>query len=426
MRPQKKKLIDANQDWFHQLDRKRTNGPTLSNSEKSHQGTSTISVHSGQYDDPISGAIGTPIYQNSTFYLSEPVYQGIHEGRGRDEMIYSRYGNPSQWAVQNKIAALENAESSIVFSSGMAAISSAILALMEKGGHLITSRDIYGGSYNLIYEDLIKFGMEVSFVDMTNLQEIEEAIKENTQLLFFETLTNPLLKLLDVEKVIQLGKKHQLRVILDNTFLTPYNLKPLDLGADVVVNSATKYLNGHSDLIAGTASSSRKLMDRIWVQMLKSGGSLDPHACFMLERGLKTFAIRMKAHNANSLELAEYLYAHPMTLSVTHPGLPNFEMKDIADQLLTKGHSGMITFVVKGGDENAHRLLEALHIPKQATSLGGVESLISLPYNSSQASLTRKQRHAIGIEDGTIRLSVGIEDIEDLINDFEQALTKLK
>jgi methionine-gamma-lyase len=411
--------------WFNDLKRVRQNGPKFSENRYQNYGDSTKSVHAGQYDDPQTGALGTPIFQCSTFYLNDSSYEAIAEGRGRDEMIYSRYGNPSQWSVQEKLSALENAESSIVFSSGMAAISSTLLALLDKGSHIVSSRDIYGGTYNFLYEDLDKFGMGVTFTSPTDIKEIENAIQENTKILYFEALTNPLLKIVPIKDLVALGKKYNLRVIIDNTFLTPYNVKMLDLGVDLVVNSATKYLNGHSDLIGGTVSGSRKLTDLIWPQMLKNGGSLDPHACFLLERSLKTFALRMFTHNKNALELATYLENHKKIKHVYYPGLTSHAQNDLAIQLLKGKNSGMISFEIEGGNAKAHALLNHLKIPKEATSLGGVESLISLPYNTSQASLTKEQQQKIGINEGLIRLSVGIEEITDLKSDFEQAITNI-
>ena len=407
--------------WFGDLKRKRKSGPSQTNKTYSNYSMSTQSVHAGQYDDPLSGAIGTPIFQSSTFYLNSDRYESVEEGTARDTFIYTRYGNPSQWSVQEKIATLENAESAIVFSSGMAAISSSIFAMVEKGCNIITSRDLYGGTYNLLYEDLQRFGIEVKFVDMTDLEEIESAIDDRTKLMFFESLSNPLLKMAPVDKLVEIRKNHGLRIIIDNTFLTPFNLKPLDLGVDLVVNSATKYLGGHSDLVAGTVSGSRKMVDMVWGQMLKLGGSMDPHACFMLERSLKTFALRMRAHNYNATVLADFLQDHPRIKQVFFPGFDSYPYEADKERM-GAGSSGMISFVLEGGDEMSHALLAALKLPREATSLGGVESLVSLPYNTSQASLTKKQRQAIGIQDGTVRLSVGIEDSEDLINDFKQAL----
>ncbi len=408
--------------WFNDLKRSRSQGPFIRSNRYEDYNASTKSIHAGQYDDKTSGAIGTPIFQSSTFYLNEASYDSIKEGRGRDELIYSRYGNPSQWSVQEKISALENAESSIVFSSGMAAISTAIISMLDKGSHVVSSRDIYGGTYNFLYEDLDKFGMSVTFTSPTDISAIEAAIQKNTKLLYFEALTNPLLKITPIEALVKLAKKYQLRVIIDNTFLTPYNLRQLDLGVDLVINSATKYLNGHSDLIGGTVSGSRKLIDRLWPQMLKNGGALDPHACFLLERSLKTFALRMRTHNSNAFALATYLENHPKIKRVYYPGLVSHEQHHLAKKQLQGKYSGMISFEIEGGDTTAHTLLKRLKLPKEATSLGGVESLISLPYNTSQASLTKTQQKAIGINDGLIRLSVGVEDIEDLILDFNRAL----
>ncbi len=415
--------------WFNDLKRQRLEGPRLNKNNDYHRyrhcQTSTQCVHAGQYDDPITGALGTPIYQCSTFYLDNPVYHAIEEGRARDELIYTRYGNPSQWSVQEKISALEKAESSLVFSSGMAAISTSLLAMLDKGSHIVSSRDLYGGTYNFLYEDLHQYGMSVTFTSPTDLNEIEKAIQDNTSILYFESLTNPLLKLIPVNELVELAKKYRLRLIIDNTFLTSYNLQLLDLGVDLVINSATKYLNGHSDLTAGSVSGSRKLIDRIWPQMLKNGGSLDPHACYLLERSLKTFALRMQTHNNNALKLATFLEQHPKIQRVYYPGLPSHPQYNLTSQQLNNGFSGMVSFEIQGGDEKSHALLNTLTLPKQATSLGGVESLISLPYNTSQASLTKDQRLAIGIHDGLVRLSVGIEHIDDLIDDFQQALNKI-
>jgi len=414
--------IDEESVWFNDLVRKRESGPKLRDNRYSNFGDGTKSVHAGQYDDPQTGALGTPIFQSSTFYLNESSYEAIQNGSGRDKLIYSRYGNPSQWSVQEKVSALENAESSIVFTSGMAAISSTLLAILDKGSHVVSSRDIYGGTYNFLYEDLDRFNMSVTFTSPTDIKEIEAAINENTKVLYFEALTNPLLKIVPIKALVALGKKHNLRVIIDNTFLTSYNVKMLDLGVDLVVNSATKYLNGHSDLIGGTVSGSRKLVDRIWPQLLKNGGSMDPHACFLLERSLKTFALRMKTHNSNAMALATFLEKHPKIKRVYYPGLKSHDQYMLAQEQFKGKNSGMISFEIEGGDKNAHQLLKNLLLPKEATSLGGVESLISLPYNTSQASLTKEQQKTIGINDGLIRLSVGVEDIEDLISDFSQSL----
>jgi cystathionine beta-lyase/cystathionine gamma-synthase len=407
--------------WLNALDRRRAPGPFMPGGAPHFTGASTIAVHAGSHDDPRTGAVGTPIYQVSTFLLGDDQYGAIEEGFARDRFIYSRYGNPSQWAVQEKLAALEGAESAIVFSSGMAAITSTVMALVDKGGHVVASADLYGGTYNLFNQEFPTFGMSATLVDPQNFDAIEAAIRPETQLLYFEAITNPLLKIIDIRRLADIARRNSLRLVVDATFAPPLTMRTLEHGADVVVHSASKYLNGHSDLIAGVAAGPRKLIDMIWPRLLNYGGSLDPHACFLLERGLKTLAIRMRAHEESALALARYLEGHPRVRRVFYPLLESHPDHALARRLLKNG-AGNVTFVVDGGDPAALRLVNALRIPKQATSLGGVESLISLPFNTSQASFTARQRARIGIDPGCVRLSVGIEDAADLIADFEQAL----
>lgn len=414
------------QAWGPEMSRVREPGPLFDASRPYlHQGVSTRSVHAGQYDDPLTGAIGTPIYQNSTFYLNPTTYEAVKDGRAREHFIYARYGNPSQWALQEKLANLDQAESALAFSSGMAAISTALFALLERGAHVVTSRDLYGGTYNLFNEDFPDRGLSATYVDPTDPAAVEAAIRPETKLLFFESLTNPLLKLTPVRELVAIAKRRKIRVVIDNTFLSPLNYRPLEDGVDLVVHSASKYLNGHSDLIAGVAAGSRKLLDRLWAQMLKLGGNLDPHACFLLERGLKTYALRLRAQNHNAAALARFLESREEVARVYYPGLENHRQHALALEMLD-GHGGMVAFEVKGGDAAAHRLLANLNLAKEATSLGGVESLVSLPYNTSQAGLTSSQRRAIGINPGLVRLSVGIEDAQDLIEDMKQALQAME
>jgi cystathionine beta-lyase/cystathionine gamma-synthase len=410
--------------WANDLSRCRKNGPAIKAKDWSIYDESTIAVHAGTMDDDATGAVGTPIYQTSTFVLGENEYTAVEEGHARDKFIYTRYGNPSQWAVQNKLAALEGAESALVFSSGMAAITASVMALMDKGAHIVASNELYGGTYNLFNHELPTFGMSADFVDPLDLEAVEAAIKPNTQILYFEVLTNPLLKLIDIEQLAEIAKRHRLRLVVDATFVTPIGCRSLELGADLVIHSCTKYLNGHSDLVAGCVMGSRKLVDMVWPRLLNYGGSLDPHAAFMLERGLKTLAIRMQAHQNSALKLATYLESHPKTSSVRYPLLKSFPQFELSKTMLKNG-TGMVTFNVEGGDKAAAKLLTLLKLSRQATSLGGVESLVSLPFNTSHASSTIKQRTNMGILPGCIRLSVGIEDGEDLIADFEQALAQL-
>lgn len=420
----KSALTNKSVIWANGLTRRRQNGPAISAKDWSKANSSTIAVHAGTTDDKSTGAVGTPIYQTSTFSLNEEAYTAVEEGHARDRFIYTRYGNPSQWAVQNKLAALEHAESALVFSSGMAAITASVMALVDKGAHIVASNELYGGTYNLFNHELPTFGMSADFVNPLDYEAIEAAIKPNTQILYFEVLTNPLLKLIDIERISEIAKKHKLRLIVDATFVTPIGCKPLELGADLVVHSCTKYLNGHSDLVAGCVMGDRKLIDMVWPRLLNYGGSLDPHAAFMLERGLKTLAIRMEAHQRSATKLAKYLESHPKTLSVRYPRLDNYEHYELAKKQLNNA-GGMITFEIIGGDEAAVKLLSHLNLSRQATSLGGVESLVSLPFNTSHASSTAHQRLNMGILPGCIRLSVGIEDADDLIADFEQALAQI-
>lgn len=413
----------GNKTWMDQLNRKRVPGPRTANHHTLSRdlGASTLGVHAGTYQDPVSGAVGTPVFHSTTFLFQEKTYDAFFEGVTRDVPIYTRYGNPSQWSVQEKVAALENAESAVVFSSGMAAIATTLFALMNRGGHIISSYDVYGGTYNLLREDLHQAGREISFVDSTDLQAIEEAIQPNTQMFLFEGLSNPLLKGLPLKSICELAKKHDILVVIDNTFLSPTALKPLDYGVDVVIHSATKYLNGHSDMTAGVAAGSRKYMDRIWAQMLRLGGQLDPNSCFLLERGMKTLALRMRAHVENANTIADVLSRHSHIQKVYHPSLPDYAYEELK-QLCNGQYGGVVSFEVLGGDAAALTFLENLNIPQVATSLGGIESLVSMPFNTSHSSLNDHQRELVGIRPGLVRLSVGVENIDDLLADIDQAL----
>jgi len=413
--------------WMDQLSRKRVPGPRTSyhHTLPDQSGASTRSVHSGTYRDPVSGAVGTPTFQSTTFLFQDKTYDAFFEGVTRDVPIYTRYGNPSQWSVQEKVAALEGAESAVVFASGMAAIATTVYALTNRGSHIVTSYDVYGGTYNLVREDLHQANREVSFVDPTDLDAIEAAIRPDTQMFLFEGLSNPLLKGLPVKSICELARKHNILVVIDNTFLSPIASRPLEYGADVVIHSATKYLNGHSDMTAGVASGSRKLMDRIWAQMLRFGGQLDPNSCFLLERGLKTLAIRMKVHSANATAIAHALQGHSRISQVYHPSLPGYEQTELLEICDQENFGGVISFEVEGGDEAALRFMDHLKLAQVATSLGGVESLVSMPFNTSHSSLTERQRQQIGIRPGLIRFSAGIEDQTDLVNDILQALEQI-
>lgn len=413
-------------DWSNNLQRGRVPGPRAPEQrlvpDAAH--VATKCVHAGTYLDPVTGAVGTPLFQSSTFLFSEHTYGAFEQGHIRDIPIYGRYGSPNQWAVQEKIASLENAESAVVFSSGMAAISTTLLALTNRNGHIVSARDVYGGTFNLLREDMHQLGRDVTFVDPTDIDEIRAAIRHNTQILFFESLTNPLLKAIPLAQLAQLARDEHLLLVVDNTFLSPYCCRPLDFGAHIVIHSGTKYLNGHSDVTAGVASGSRKYVDRIWEQMLKLGGSAEAFSCFLLERGMKTLGARMRAHDLNAKALAAYLDEHPKITRVHHPSLDSYPYPWLYDYC-PDSFGGMLGFEVGGGDEGALDLLEHLEFPAVATSLGGVESLVSLPFNTSHSFLTVTQRQQVGILPGLVRLSVGIEDADDLIADFDRALARL-
>lgn len=409
--------------WIDELKRRRSDGPRLQSPSRPPRNyrLGTNCIHAGTYTDPTTGAVGTPIFQTTTFLFGDQTYDAFMEGFTRDVLIYSRYGNPNHWAVQQKIAALEGAESAVLCSSGMAAISTTILALSNNGGHIISSNDVYGGTYNLLREDLHQWGRSVSFVDGTDIDAIEEAIRPNTQIFFFETLTNPLLKAIPLKQIIALAKRKNILVVLDNTFLSPIFLRPIEYGADVVIHSCTKYLNGHSDITAGVASGSRKYVDRIWAQMLKLGGCCDPMTAFLLERGLKTLHLRMAAHNKNAIAVAGILKDSDQVVAVHHPSIDSYSFPWVREYC-PDGFGGVVSFEIKGGNLAALDLLSRLKVPSTATSLGGVESLVSLPFNTSHNSLTQDQQIKIGIRPGLIRYSVGVEDIEDIILDLRCAL----
>jgi len=412
-------------EWTDSLQRGRVPGPRLAQQRVvDGAGLSTRSVHAGTYEDPVTGAVGTPVFASTTFAFTEETYEAFDQGHIRDVPIYGRYGSPNQWAVQEKIASLENAESALVFSSGMAAITTTLLALTNRGGHIVSSRDVYGGTFNLLREDMHQLGRTVTFTDPADFAAIEAAVRDETQVLFFETLTNPLLKAIPLTQLGRLARERNLLLVVDNTFLSPIHLRPLEHGAHIVIHSATKYLNGHSDITAGVASGPRKYVDRIWQQMLKFGGSLDATTCFLLERGLKTLALRMRQHSENATAIAGFLAEHPAVRVAHHPSLDSYPCPWLRE-LCPGGWGGMVGFEVQGDDETALKFLGRLSLPRVATSLGGVESLVSLPFNTSHSFLTDRQRREVGIEPGLVRFSAGIEDAADLIADLDHALTGL-
>lgn len=381
----------------------------------------TKCVHSGTLRSEMK-TINTPIYQSSTFILTSEDYEKISEGRVRDINIYSRYGNPSRRSIEEKIAALTGAEDAISFSSGMGAISTTLLSFLKPKDKILTTIDLYGGTYSFIKNLLSKFNIEFVLVNPENTDEIIKNM-EGVNVILFESLSNPILKMVDIEEIAKNKREGQL-LIIDNTFLTPYNFNPLNYGVDIEIHSASKYLNGHSDLIGGFISGSEELMEKIWPNMLILGTSMEPITAFLLERGMKTLGIRMEKHNKNAEKIAKLLQNHEEIETVFYPALSNYSQKELRNKYLKVGTGGVVTFMVKGGDKRGVDFMHSLKIIKEAASLGGVESLISMPFNTSQRSLTEEERTKIGILPGTVRLSCGIEDEADLIEDINQALLR--
>jgi cystathionine gamma-lyase len=378
-------------------------------------GFSTKAIHSGQPPEPATGAIITPVYATSTFVQPSP---GVNKG-----FEYSRSGNPTRKALETCVADLEEGASGFAFASGLAA-SATVLELIEAGSHVIAMDDMYGGSYRL-FERVRKIssGIQATYVDMTNLESFRNAFRDNTRLVWVESPTNPLLKIIDLEAVASIARKHGAISVCDNTFATPYLQKPLKLGFDIVVHSATKYLNGHSDVVAGVAVARENgaLAERLAFLHNAIGGVLSPFDSFLVSRGLKTLALRMEAHCRNALAIAEFLQGHPRVERVLYPGLASHPQAALAKkQMYLPG--GMITFFLKGGLDESKRFLERCRLFSLAESLGGVESLIEHPAIMTHASIPRETRERTGISDKLIRISVGIEDLPDLIDDLSSAL----
>lgn len=378
-------------------------------------GFDTLAIHAGQYPDPSTGAVITPIYATSTYIQEAP---GVHKG-----LDYGRSHNPTRFAFERAVAAVENGKSGFAFASGLAA-SSTILEILEHNSHIISVNDLYGGTYRL-FERIRKHstGLEVSYVDLTKPENLTTAIKPNTRMVWIETPTNPLLNLVDIAAISKLAKAHGLITVVDNTFATPWVQRPLDLGADIVVHSATKYLNGHSDVIGGVAVTNREDLAEWLTLGQKAIGSISgPFDSFLMHRGVKTLGIRMQRHCENAMELARWLEKQSVVEKIFYPGLASHPQHDIAKRQMKSGFGGMISMVLKGGLPQATAFLKAVRIFTLAESLGGIESLIEHPAIMTHASIPEPQREKMGIDDGLVRLSVGIEDISDLRADLEQAL----
>ncbi len=379
----------------------------------SKQRFETLAIHAGQQPDPTTGAVNVPVYLTSTYVQDGP---GVHKG-----FEYSRTRNPTRDALEANLAALEGADHGICFASGCAATST-LMHWLGEGSHVVVSDDVYGGTYRLFTQVFNRAGRSFDFVDMTDPEAWLKHVRPETRAVWIETPTNPLLKLVDIRAVSEAARARGLKVIVDNTFMTPYFQRPLDLGADVVVHSLTKYLGGHSDVVMGAAITRDKdVADRLHYLQNAIGATPGPMDCFLVLRGTKTLHVRMKAHEENAMDLAKWLEAHPAVERVVYPGLPSHPQHELARRQMS-GFGGMITFIVRGGLPKARRVLERCKIIACAESLGGVESLIEHPAIMTHASVPADVRAALGIDDGLIRLSVGIEHVEDLRDELARAL----
>jgi cystathionine beta-lyase/cystathionine gamma-synthase len=376
---------------------------------------STICLHAGQEPDPSTGAIITPIYQTST-YVQEAL--GKHKG-----YEYARTQNPTRMALERNVAAIESGKAGFAFASGMAAIG-AIATLLKSGDHVVVSDNTYGGTFRLFDKVLTRYQLTFSYVDTSNLDEVEQLITPATRMLFVETPTNPMMRLTDLRAAADLAHRHGVRLVVDNTFASPYVQRPIELGADIVTHSTTKYLNGHSDSVGGVVIAQRD-DDIEWLTFVQNaeGAILSPFDSFLVLRGTKTLPIRMQQHNANGLALAQFLSTHPKVKTVYYPGLPTHPQHALAKRQMN-GFGGMLAFDV-GSFESARRVLDSVRLHALAESLGGVETLISHPATMTHASVPAERRAALGITDGMVRISAGIEDIDDLRDDLAQALERI-
>lgn len=389
---------------------------TYMKGDNKNLGFATRAIHAGQAPDPTTGAIMTPVYLSSTYVQESP---GVHKG-----WEYSRTHNPTRRAFEDCLASLEGGTHGFAFASGCAATTT-ILHLFKQGDHIIAGDDMYGGTFRLFDKVLKNDGMQFSYIDLTKPENFAKAIQPNTKMVWLETPTNPTLKLVDIKRISAEAKKHGILVVVDNTFMSPYFQRPLQLGADIVVHSVTKYIGGHSDVVGGACVTNRaELAERLQFLTNSMGGIQAAFDAFMCLRSLKTLPLRMKAHDANAMAIAKFLESHPKVQKVIYPGLASHPQHALAKEQML-GMGGMITFFIKGGMDEARRFLENVSIFSLAESLGGVESLVEHPAIMTHASVPPENRKALGIDDTLIRLSVGVEDLEDLMNDLKAAFDKV-
>jgi cystathionine beta-lyase/cystathionine gamma-synthase len=376
----------------------------------------TLAIHAGERPDKTFGAISVPIYQTSAF-----AFEDVGKTRGYD---YSRTANPTRKVLEDTIAQLEGGKAGFAFATGMAA-EATIIHLLKGGDHVISGDDVYGGTYRLFQDVMRDFGLEFTFLRMNDRRRIEEAIKSNTKMLWLETPSNPLLNIVDLEMVVDIAKQHNLMTVIDNTFATPYFLRPIGYGVDLVVHSTTKYLNGHCDIVGGAVvTTTDELSKRVQFLLNAMGTCASPFDCWLVLRGIETLPVRMKRHEENAIAVANYLQGHPAVERVFFPGLESHPGHEIAKRQM-KGFGGVVSFEIKGDIESVNTFLRRLKIFYLAESLGSVASLAEHPATMSHASMPKAYREKIGITDGLIRLSVGLENIDDLVEDLRQALRRL-
>ena len=372
---------------------------------------STRAIHAGQDPDPATGSVTVPVYLTSTYQQPGPGKEGKY--------VYSRTANPTRTALEECLASLEEGRGGLAFSSGLAATATILLSL-QKGDHVIAGEDIYGGTYRLFDQILRKYGLQFTYVNPENPDNVAKAVRKNTRLIWIETPTNPLMRIVDIRQISKISKKARALLVVDNTFMSPYLQNPLKLGADIVVHSTTKYLGGHSDLIGG-ASVTKDEGVQTRLKYLQNAVGAVPGAldCYLVLRGIKTLAVRMERHGENSKAISELLTRQPKVEKVNYPGLPDHPQRDIIKRQM-RGNGGMLSFQLKGGFNQCKKFLTSLRIFTVAESLGGVESLIEHPASMTHASVPKERRLKLGIHDNLIRISVGIEDVEDLVQDLER------
>lgn len=385
------------------------------------KGISTVSVHAGEERFRYADSVTTPIVQTSTYAFKDSKHIEAYTRHGHAHFEYGRYGNPTEKVAEDRLAMMCRAEDCVIFSSGMSAITTTILALVSSGDHIIITDDAYKKTLEFCSSYLQRFGVDCTIVPFGDYTLLEKSIRPNTRFIVSESPTNPYLNIFDLERLHDLGRRYKLLTLIDATFSTPYNQCPFDYGIDIVLHSATKYLAGHNDILAGAVLGKTELIEEIRALHKAIGGVIDPHCCYLLLRGMKTFALRMEKHNQTGMEVARFLEAHPRVKRVYYPGLESHPHYEIAKAQMS-GFGGVISFDIKGALKDAKAFLDRLKLCYIAPSLGGVETLITHPAMVSYYNLNRKQRYDLGITDTLLRLAVGIEDASDIIADLDQAL----